>query len=98
METKPTQRPPPSMIKLILWTMLWLLMWFWAIAGSLFAVLAAVSFFVDVSPVVGMTDFFGKPVRTTEQKLVFLAAAACLGLVGIGFLWLRRRGYLKDPV
>jgi hypothetical protein len=97
METKPT-KPPPSMVKLLLWTMLWLVMWFWAILGPLFVVLATLSFFVDVSPVVGMTDFFGNPVRTTGQKIVFLAVGACLGFAGIGFLWLLRRGYLKDPV
>jgi hypothetical protein len=86
------------MVKLLLWTLLWLVMWFWAIVGPLFVVFAAVSFFVDISPVVSLNLFGGEPVRTTEQKTVFLAVAAFLGCVGIGFLWLRRRGYLKDPL
>jgi hypothetical protein len=86
------------MVKLVLWTLLWLAMWFFAIVGPLFVVLAAVSFFVDISPVVSLNFFGGEPVRTTEQKAVFLAVGAVLGFVGIGFLWLYRRGYLKDPL
>jgi hypothetical protein len=86
------------MAKVVLWTLLWLVMWFFAIVGPLFVVLAAVSFFVDISPVVSLNLFGGEPVRTTEQKVVFLAVGAVLGFVGIGFLWLYRRGYLKDPL
>jgi hypothetical protein len=98
METNLSKQPPPSMIKLILWTLLWLVMWSWAIIGPLFVVLAAVSFFVDISPVASMTLFGGEPVRTMEQKILFLAVGALLGLIGIGFLWLLRRGYLKEPL
>ncbi len=96
METK-RPKSPPSMVKLLLWTLLWLVMGFWAIVGPLFAVLAAVSFLVDITPVVDL-GLFGQPVRTTEQKIVFLALSACLGLVGIGFFWLRRRGYFKSSL
>ena len=98
MKTNSTRPPSPSMVKLILFTLLWLVMWFWAIIGPLFAVLAAVSFFVDLSPVVTLTCFAGEPVRTPQQKTVFLAVNAFIGLIGISFLWLYRRGYLKDPL
>jgi hypothetical protein len=97
-EGKGTLEPhPPSMVKLILWLLLWLTMWCWAIAGPLCVVLAAVSFFVDLSPVVSIS-LFGQPVRTTEQKIALVALGAALSFVGLGFLWLRCRGYLKDPV
>jgi hypothetical protein len=86
------------MVKLLLWTFLWLVMWFWAIVGPLFAVLAAISFFVDISDVVSLTYFDGEPVRTPQQKAIFLAVSAFIGVVGIGFLWLYRRGYLKNPL
>ena len=98
MEPHPPKRPPPSLLKLILWFLLWLVMWFWAIIGPLYVVLAVVSFFVDLSPWVSMTLPGGESVETTEQKLLFLAIGAVLGFVGLGFLWLRHRGYLKDPV
>jgi hypothetical protein len=40
----------------------------------------------------------GEPVQTPQQKAVFLVLGALLGFIGIGFFWLRRRGYLKDPL
>jgi len=86
------------MVKLILWVLLWLVMWFWAVVGPLFVVLAAISFFIDVSPVVSLTLFGGEPVRTPQQKAVLLVMGASLGFIGISFLWLRRHGYLKDPL
>jgi hypothetical protein len=86
------------MIKLVLWTLLWLVMLFWAVVGPLFVVLAVVSFFVDVSPVVDLRLFGGVPVRTQRQKAVFLGLSAVMALVGIGFFWLRRRGRLKGPL
>jgi hypothetical protein len=98
MNTRSTTPPEPSLVKLLLWSLLWLVMWFFAIVGPLFVVLAAVSFYVDLSPVVSMTLFGGEPVRTPQQKAEFLAVGALLGFVGLGFLWLRRRGYLKDPL
>jgi hypothetical protein len=98
MDTNSSQPPPPSMVKLILWTLLWLVMWFFAIVGPFFVVLAVVSFFFDISGVVSMTLFSGEPVRTPQQKAEFLAVGALLGIIGIGFLWLRRRGILKDPL
>jgi hypothetical protein len=98
METNSARSHGPSTVKLLLWTLLWVVMWFWAIIGPLFVVLAAVSFFVDVSPFADMTLFGGEPVRTPRQKAVFLAVGALIGSVGIGFLWLYRRGYLKDPL
>jgi hypothetical protein len=98
MEIKPAKQPPPSVVKCLLWAFLWLAMWFWVIAGSLIVVCTAVSFFVDISGVVSMTDFFGEPVRTTEQKIHFLVFGVLLGFLGIGFLLLCRWGYLKGPL
>ena len=83
--------------KLLLWLFLCFAMWFWAVVGPLLAVLAAASFFVDVSSVVSL-DLFGEPVRTAGQKAVLLAVGVVAGFVGVGFLWLRRRGYIKDPL
>jgi hypothetical protein len=98
MEKNSARPPRPSMVKVFLWTLLWLVMCFWAIIGPLFVVLGAVSFFIDISPFAEMTLFGGKPVRTPQQKALFLAVGALVGFVGIGFLWLHRRGYLKDPL
>ncbi len=98
MDTRTNRSSPPSMIKLVLWLILCLIMRFWAVVGPFFVVLAAISFFVDISSVAGMTLFHGKPVRTAEQKALFLAVGAVMGVMGNGFLWLRRRGYLKDPI
>lgn len=98
MEANSAIPPRPSPVKLLLWTLLWVVMCFWAIIGPLFVVLAAVSFFVDISSIADMTLFGGEPVRTPRQKAVFLAVGALIGSVGIGFLWLYRRGYVKDPL
>jgi hypothetical protein len=98
MDRNASRPPEPSMIKLVLWTLLWLVMLFWAVVGPLFVVLAVVSFFVDLSPFVDLQLFGGEPVRTPRQKAVFLAVGALMALVGIGFFWLRRRGRLKDPL
>jgi hypothetical protein len=100
MDTNSTRPPPPSpsVVKALLWALLWLCMWFWAIVGPLFVVLAAISFFVDLSPYVSLTGFDGEEVRTTRQKAIFLVVNAVLGLVGITFVWLCRRGRLKGPV
>ena len=86
------------MLKLILWTLLWLVMWFWAIVGPLYMVMAAVSFFVDISPYVSLTLFNNEPVQTPIEKAAYLAMGAFFGTIGIGFLVMRRFGYFKDPV
>lgn len=98
MDAKPTPASSPSMLKLILWTFLWLVMWFWAIIGSFFVVLGVLSFFVDVSRFGSMTLFNGAEVRTTQQKAEFVAVGLGIAAVGIGFLWLVRRGTVKEPV
>jgi hypothetical protein len=98
MEPQPPKRPPPSLLKLILWFLLWLVMWFWAIIGPVCVVLAVISFFVDLSPWVHISLIGGEPVRTTEQKILFLALGAVLSFLGLGYLWLRHRGYFKNPV
>jgi len=96
MRANSTNSSSPSMLKLVLWTILWLVMWFWAIIGPLFVVLGVLSFFVDLSG--SMYLFGGDPVRTPQQKAVFIAVGLGLSAVGIGFVWLVRRGYVKGPV
>jgi hypothetical protein len=92
MESRQSQRGEPPMIVMALWVLLCLGMWFWAIIGPLNVVLGALSFFFDLSNVI---DIFGTPVQTTGQKAVYLSVSAALAILGVGFVWLRRRGYLK---
>jgi hypothetical protein len=98
MDANSTNSRPPSMLKLVLWTGLWLLMCLWAIIGVFFVLLALLSFFVDISSFGSMTLFRGEPVRTTQQKVIFLLVGLGLATIGIGFLWLVRRGTIKEPV
>jgi len=72
-------------------------MWFWAVVGPLFVVLGELSFFIDLEAIgITLTGNDGEPIRTTRQKMTFIALGVLFGVVGIGFLWLRRRGWLKD--
>jgi hypothetical protein len=71
---------------MIVWVLFCFVMWFWAIVGPLFLVIGPLSFYVD------WVEFPGK---TPEEKLGNMGLGASLGAVGIAFVWLRCRGYLK---
>jgi hypothetical protein len=93
-------RPQPREPSLVwLWALVIfnLVMWFWAVVGPLFVVFGALSFFIDLEAIgITLTGNDGEPVGTTWQKMTFMALGVLFGVVGIGFLWLRRRGWLKD--
>jgi hypothetical protein len=75
----------PPLVPSLVWAMLCLVMWFWAIVGPLCVVLAIVSNFVD------LRDVLEFPGRQAEA----LSVGSVLGAVGISFVWLRMRGYVK---
>jgi hypothetical protein len=78
-----SERSMPPIVPSLLWVFLWLAMWCWAIAGPLCVVLGILSYFVDLGDVLAM------PGRDA------LSVGGVLGGVGLSFVWLRMRGYLK---
>jgi hypothetical protein len=89
------RREPPAVL-LLLWALLCLVMWFWAILGPIFVVLGALSFFLDLEDLhISIMDFGGQPVQTIWQKLTFMGVGVVLGAFGGGFLWLRHQGWLR---
>jgi hypothetical protein len=80
----PERRMPP-LLPSLLWVLLCLVMWFWAIAGPVCVLLAVASHFVD------LRDVLEFPGREAEA----LSVGGVLGAVGISFVWLRVRGYVK---
>src|SRR5262245_24003396 len=93
-----TSKHPPSLVELLLWTALWLLMWAWAILGPVVALLACVSLIPAVEPFVSLTLFDGKPADTLQRKAILFTVGVGMGLLGGLFLWVRRRGHLKEPL
>jgi hypothetical protein len=77
------ERRVPPIVPALLWHYLRLTMWCWAIGGTLFFVGAVASYFVDLK------DLFLIPGRDT------LLFGGVLGSVGVSFVWLRMRGYIK---
>jgi hypothetical protein len=92
-----TSQHPPSLVELVLWTALWLLMWAWAILGPVVALLACISLIPALEPYITL-KFLDEPAQTVHQKAVVFAVGVGMGLVGGVFLWLRRRGHLKEPL
>jgi hypothetical protein len=88
MESCKAKRRQPSMAEMLVWTLLCFIMWCWVIFGSLWLALGVLSFVSDRSDVIAIG---AKPMSMTEQKVLCAAMTA----VGIAFVWLRRRGYLK---
>jgi hypothetical protein len=80
-----TERRMPPVVPSLLWVLLCLVMWFWAIAGPLCVLLAVASHYVDLRDVI---EFPGREVEA-------LSVGGVLGAVGISFVWLRVRGYIK---
>jgi hypothetical protein len=97
MENKPVQRRRLPLvlqvILLLLWGLICALMLLSAIIGLGCVVLGMLSLFVDLSRFLDL-QLGGESVRTTLQKIQFMAAGAVLASTGIGFWWLSRRGYV----
>jgi hypothetical protein len=58
-------------------------------------VLGILSFVIDLGEGFWGPRLGSAPVRTVADKALFTVAGAVAGILGIGFLWLRRRGYVK---
>jgi hypothetical protein len=82
MATNPAPRRQPSIGSMIVWVLFCFVMWAWAIMGPLILMAWGLSFFVDV------VDLGANPNETVRM-------AAGFGTLGIAFVWLRCRGYLK---
>jgi hypothetical protein len=84
--------PPrqPSMAAMIAGTVLWFVMWVWAIMGTLYVLIGVLYFAVDPDG-----HYISIQGDTTRDKLVNMAGAGALGAVGIIFLCLRRLGYWR---
>ncbi len=76
-------RSTPPIVPRLLWEMLWATMSFWAIVGPLWVMWAVVSRFVDVP------DLFSFPIEEALWPFGFL------GVIGVSFVWLWLRGYIK---
>jgi hypothetical protein len=67
----------------LLWALFSLVMWFWAIVGPLFVVAGAVSYYVDLRGFLSIPGWEA------------LSLGSVLGAVGIAFVWLRMRRYIR---
>jgi hypothetical protein len=97
MENNPVQRRRlPVVLQVILlplWGLICGLMLLSAIVGLGCVVLGMLSLCVDLSGFLEM-QLGGESVRTTTQKVHFMALGAVMASTGIGFWWLSRRGYV----
>lgn len=76
----------------------WILDFFMILAvpiGLGLAVLGILSFVVDLGEGFWAPRLGSDPVRTATDKALFTVAGAVAGILGIGFLWLRGRGYVR---
>jgi hypothetical protein len=87
MATDPGPKRQPSMATMILWVLFCFVMWYWAIVGPLFLVIGIMSLYG--------VDFIDFPGQTITEKLSYMEFGAVLSTVGLAFVWLRCRGYLK---
>jgi hypothetical protein len=78
-----SQHGMPPVLPSLLWALLCLAMWFWAIIGPLCVVLGVAAYFVDLSGVLSI------------PRPQALTLGSVLGFVGITFVWLRRQGYIR---
>jgi hypothetical protein len=85
MAIEPGPKRQPSLATMIVWVLFCFIMSGWAIIGPLILLMRVLSFFVD------WADIGANP----EEIHRNLSLGAGLGAVGIGFVWLRCRGYLK---
>jgi hypothetical protein len=85
-------RDEASALAQMLWWMHCLNMWGFATLGPVFLVLGVFSFFVDLGDSLWLG---GEPVRTDRQKGAWIVCSSAFGALGLVFVWLRRKGYLR---
>jgi hypothetical protein len=100
MDNEPIQRRKLPVVVLAVWGVIWGLM---CGVMLLSAVLGLVCFMVGaISFLVGRWSLEmhlgGTLMQTTAQKALFTCAGAALCVIGIGFWWLRQRGYIVGAV
>lgn len=89
-DTNPGPRRTPSIGSMIVWVFLCFAMWAWAIIGPFTLVFGTLSYLE-----VPFFQSMSLPGDTAGEKLNYLGMTTILGAVGISFVWLRCRGYLK---
>ena len=73
----------PTALASFVWSLLCLIMWFWAVAGPLFVAVEIASYFADLK------GFLEIPARDA------ISLGSTFSAVGISFVWLRRQRYLR---
>ena len=102
MDDQQVNRRRLPLIAQAIWLPFWWLLHFFMIlaipVGIGSAVLGTVSFVVDLGEGFWTPRLGDAPARTITDKTLFTVAGAAVGIVGIGFLWLRQRGYVRGAV
>jgi hypothetical protein len=80
----------------VIWGLMCGVMFLSVILGLVCFVVGAISFVVGRWPLEMYLG--GTLVQTTAQKALFTCAGAALAVIGIGFWWLRQRGYIVGAV
>jgi hypothetical protein len=90
----PRRQLPPGLrvVCFVLWWFISLLMMVLAVLGLICVVVGVISFFIE-GTFLG-TSFGGKAVETAAQKVLFTAVGVACVVAGLGFWWLRQRGYV----
>ena len=74
------------MASMIVWVLFCFVMWGWAIIGPLSLLLGTLS--------LAGVDFISAG-RTKDETILNIEIGAACGAIGLAFVWLRCRGYLK---
>jgi succinate-acetate transporter protein len=88
MATDPDIRHRPSIGSMVVWVIFCLVMWAWAITGPLAVVMVTIALTLE-------PEWLGSVGETPREKMLNLQVGVVLGAVGLAFVWLRLRGYLK---
>jgi hypothetical protein len=73
---------------MIIWVLFCCTMWFWAICSPIVLILVLIAF-------IGNPETPDIPGRDATEKLNQVVMVVFIALVGLAFVWLRVRGYLK---
>jgi hypothetical protein len=92
MANEPENEDRATELAHLLWWLLRVNMWGFAILGPVFVAVGLLSFIVDFGDSMWLG---GKPVRTDQQKTAWTVCSAAFGALGLAFVWLCRKGYLK---